>query len=232
MEPQVTQLQQRVDEPLIDAVKSAFSQAWMEQSKLDAGVLALEGMSGRKYRCFINNLIGELADARYLEVGSWAGSTLCSAINGNAVRATAIDNWSQFGGPKQRFLENVAQFKTPQAYVNFIEMDYREVDFASLGKFNVYLFDGPHEAQDQFDGVSLALPALEQRLVLIVDDWNWTQVRSGTLRALEQLRLDVLFAWEVRTTLDNTHPAIASERSDWHNGYFISVLEQTAGSGG
>src|SRR4051812_15784525 len=98
-------------------------------------------MSGRKYRTFINNLIGALPDARYLEIGVWMGSTLCSAIYMNKVRALAIDNWSQFGGPAARFFSNLATYKG-DASVSFLDTDFRAIDFSTVGKFNVYLFDG------------------------------------------------------------------------------------------
>src|SRR5437868_2345370 len=69
-----------------------------------SGIYAVEGMSGLKYRYFINRLVGSVPDARYLEIGSWAGSTLCAAIHGNTVTAVAVDDWSQFGGPKEHFI--------------------------------------------------------------------------------------------------------------------------------
>jgi len=68
----------------------------------------------------------------------------------------------------------LAKFKG-KSKVSFIERNFREVDFCHLGKFNVYLFDGPHSYKDQFDGVMLAEPALDEIFVLVVDDWNWEQ---------------------------------------------------------
>jgi hypothetical protein len=197
-----------------------------ERSQIDEQILNIDGMSGKKYRRFINNLIRSLDDPKYLEVGSWAGSTLCSAINRNRVRATAIDNWSQFGGPKDKFLENLNRFRTPKAYVNLIEDDFRRVDFSSIGEFTTYLFDGPHDFEDQYDGLKLALPCLEPRFVYIVDDWNWPQVRNGTIRAISDLGIKIDYSIEIRTTLDGTHAPIAGRNSDWHNGYFISVLSK------
>jgi hypothetical protein len=207
-------------------VRQAFLAALAEQSRIDPAVLHMNGMSGRKYRRFINNLVGALSDARYLEIGSWAGSTLCSAINRNNVRALAIDNWSEFGGPRDEFLDNVGRFRTPGAQVNLIESDFREVDYTQLGPFNLYLFDGPHAAEDQYDGLRLVLPALDREFVLVVDDWNWSAVRSGTFRAIAELRVELEYVVEIRSTLDDTHPEIAFADSDWHNGYFISVLRQ------
>ena len=48
---------------------------------------------------------------------------------------------------------------------------------ASLGTFNVYLFDGPHAYQDHYDGLVHAAPALTRQFILIIDDWNWEPVR-------------------------------------------------------
>ncbi|MDX2221191.1 MAG: class I SAM-dependent methyltransferase [Rhodospirillaceae bacterium] len=210
---------------LIGAVDRCLTAALLEPNIDSAkGFYAIDGMSGKKYRHFINALIRSLDDARYLEVGSWAGSTLCSAIHHNAVRAVAIDNWSEFGGPKDVFQAHLKLFATPAAKVTFIESDFRTVNYRDIGAFNVYLFDGPHEAKDQYDGLALALPALDNQFVFIVDDWNWERVRAGTTSAIKKCGLQVLYAAEIKTTADNTHPLFAGKHSDWHNGYFISVL--------
>jgi len=133
------------------------------------------------------------------------------------------------------FLKNVEKFITPEAYVTFVESDFRTVDFSKLpGPFNVYLFDGPHEAVDQYQGLALALPCLDQQFVFIVDDWNWEKVRDGTMAALAQCGLGVLYAAAIRTTDHGGSPdhilPITNWRAvrdfDWHNGYFIAVLNK------
>jgi hypothetical protein len=45
----------------------------------------------------------------------------------------------------------------------FIEDDFRKINYTDIGKFNVYLFDGPHDEEDQYDGIALAQPALDDR---------------------------------------------------------------------
>ena len=210
---------------LVAAVKAAMVGATRLESKLPPEVLAIEGMSGRKYRHFINNLIAALERPRYLEVGVWQGSTLCSALYGNWIQATAIDNWSQFGGPKDRALENIYRWAGVN-YVDVRDADFRMVDYAALGAHDVYLFDGPHEERDQYDGIVLAQPALAHEFVLIVDDWNWPQVRAGTFCALRDLGLTILYDVQIRTTQDDTHPAVWGAASDWHNGYCVAVLRR------
>jgi hypothetical protein len=222
----VTQIARTTESRLVGHLQNAFNAALASRSELDPAVLEMDGMSGKKYRMLINNLIRGLDHPRYLEIGSWVGSTLCSAINKNAVLATAIDNWSQFGGPKAQFAANLQRFKTPDAIVSFFEKDFRSVDYTQLGRFNVYMFDGPHSAADQFDGIAMAQPALDEDFILIIDDWNWTRTRQGTMQALYDLNLSIVYSFEIRTTLNGSHPAVASQFSDWHNGYFIAVVSK------
>lgn len=211
-------------------VKHVLTDAVRAEIDRSQGIYTIEGMSGARYRYFINTLIRSLVQPGYLEVGSWMGSTLCAAIHGNAVRALAIDNWSQFGGPKDAFLANVDRFRTPEATVGFLEGDFREVPFQDLATqlppFDIYLFDGPHEEVDQYDGLIRALPVLADVFIFICDDWNWAQVRAGTHRGILESGLELLYAAEIRTSLDNSHGEPRFKESDWHNGYFISVLRK------
>lgn len=208
------------------AMDAAFKNALIRRGKIPPPVQSMPGMSGQKYRYFINNLIEALPDARYLETGSWAGSTMCSAVFGNACVATAIDNWSEFEGPTGHFLRNMSAVVTKDIKFSMLTQDFRAVRYDAIGKFNVYLFDGPHEAKDQYDGLALAMPALDDEFVFIVDDWNWERVRQGTFAAIAAVGLEIVKKIEVRTTLNNANPSVWMEKSDWHNGYFISVLRK------
>lgn len=153
-------------------VDAAMSITLAGKFKVTDELLRMPGMSGTMYRKFINNLVQLVEEPRYLEVGSWAGSTLCSAIQGNKVRAFAIDNWSQFQGPQSLFFHHLSKFVSAETAVSFLNSDFRKAQYESIGKHNIYLFDGPHEYKDQYDGLLLAKSALDGELVLIVDDWN------------------------------------------------------------
>jgi hypothetical protein len=111
-----------------------------------------------------------------------------------------------------------------------MERDFRSVDYGSIGKFNIYLFDGPHEEADQYDGIVMAQPALTETFFLIIDDWNWRVVRLGTFRALTASRCQLECSIEIRTTLHESYPksypSIVGKQSDWHNGYFIAVIRK------
>jgi hypothetical protein len=90
--------------PLHQLVTKAFMRALANDSKLPQAIRDIVGMSGQTYRSFINNLVESCPDARYLEIGSWQGSTAAAALYGNAAKCVCIDNWSQFGGPKEGVL--------------------------------------------------------------------------------------------------------------------------------
>jgi hypothetical protein len=214
--------------PVNRMVTRAFARALTRDSKLPGAIRDIQGMSGQVYRSFINNLIEEHPDARYLEIGSWAGSTATAALYGNTAKCLCVDDWSQFGGPKEAFFSNIEKVRSETIDFAFIEGDFRGVDFGAIGAFNIYMFDGPHNEADQYDGIMLAQRALDKSHILIVDDWNWSQVRDGTFRALVDCRCTIESWIEVRTTLDNTHAKVAFRDSDWHNGYFIAVVEKPA----
>jgi hypothetical protein len=205
----------------------SFRRSMALEHKLHPLLCEMVGMSGRKYRYLINNLIEETKDPRYLEIGSWAGSTACAAIFRNQVAVTCIDNWAEFGGPKDVFLANIQACKNEQVNFNFIERDFRDVDYSRIGKYNVYMFDGPHGEQDQYDGVVIAQPALEAVYTLIVDDWNWSKVRTGTMRALADTSTTLICSIDIRSTQTNLEPRGAKrQHSAWHNGYLLAVCKK------
>jgi hypothetical protein len=220
----------RMGSPYFDSftilLHQAFDRALCLESEVSEKCLKLPGMSGKRYRMFINNLIRLVSKPRYLEIGPWAGSTACSAIDRNVVKVTCIDNWSQFGGPREWFLKNIGEFVTKDVDFSLIESDFRAVDVSKIGNFNVYLFDGPHEEQDQYDGLFMYEPALDDDFFFIIDDWNWRQVRDGTFRAIRETGFQIDYAIELRTTMDNEHGAVFGEAGDWHNGYFLSKLSR------
>lgn len=212
---------------------TSFKRCMALDHKLPPAVVRMQGMSGRKYRYFINNLVGETPKARYMEVGSWAGSTACAAMHGNKVDVLCIDNWSEFGGPKDLFLQNINSNKTEQVNFHLIENDFRQVDYTALGSFNIYLFDGPHLELDQYDGVVLPQAALDDIYTLIVDDWNFPTIRLGTMNALRDTRSKVLCSITIRTTQNDlypqlTHPGKHMQDSEWHDGYFFAVCQKPA----
>ena len=221
-------------------LRIAFFQSLAINTKIPDWIKFMSGMSGKKYRYFINNLISLIADPRYLEIGCWAGSTACSALYGNEVKALCIDNWSEFAdpktinpslnvkNPKKEFEINTKKVISEKIDFKFIESDFRKINYNEVGKFNIYFFDGPHEIKDHYDGVAIVQPSLDDIFILIIDDWNLEEVRKGTFNAFGDLGISVISKIDIKTTQNNTMPKLLhSHYSEWHNGYFIAVCEKS-----
>ena len=202
---------------LVRHVKNMLDKTDDEISKVVPEILTMEGMSGRKTRHFYNNMCS-MADARYLEIGTWKGSSLCSAMCNNEMTCVAVDNWSEFGGPREEFLANFNKFKGKNN-ATFIERNCWDIDTRTLGMFNIYMYDGNHTETSHYQALHHFLPCLDDEFIYLVDDWNWDSVRSGTLKSISDNNCEMVYRKEIFTP-SNDH------RNDWHNGICIFVLRK------
>jgi len=201
-------------------VETAFQNAENNISKITNDIVNLEGMSGTKTRHFYNNLLNT-EDARYLEIGTWKGSSVCSAMYGNKAKVICIDNWSEFGGPKSEFLENFEKFKGNND-ATFIESDCYEVDVSKLPKFNIYMYDGNHTNESHYKALIHYFSCLDDIFIFIVDDWNWSEVRGATMDSIKKLNLKVLYEKEITLPFDNS----VIPEPNWWNGIYVAILQK------
>jgi hypothetical protein len=184
----------------------------------------LDGMSGQSFRFTLNKFLSFQRNTFYLEIGTWKGSTLCSALYENYVTAWAIDNWAEFGGPTKVAMKNIAKVLTIRNSVSIINSDYKLLNFGKILENNsvdCYLFDGPHSENDHYLGAKLISNLFFDSLVFIVDDWNWPQVRTGTLKGLEEAQCKVVATIEIKTNSTKLF-----KFSRWHNGYCFFIIEK------
>lgn len=203
-----------------DLVDAAIDAAGRHLSRLPPAVLALNGMSSPKVRHLLNNLCRR-PGTRYLEVGVWAGSTLISALSGNAetvVAADAIDNFSQFGGPREVFEANCREHLEAGRFKLHVD-GFREVTPELQPPVNVYFYDGDHSAVDQRDGLLHFWPCLADEFVFVVDDWNWETAKSGTYEGIAKSGGCVVRYWELPA-------AFNGDREQWWNGLFVAVIRK------
>ena len=220
-----TTLEKDLSIKYINHIKTSFENAEKEQSKINEDILNLEGMTGKFTRHFYNNICS-LDDCRYLEIGTWKGSSTCSAIYENECKITCIDNWSQFSGTKEELLSNINKFKNKNE-VTFIENDSFKVDSRELGKFNVYLYDGDHSEESHYKGIVNFFDCLEDTSIVIVDDWNWESVREGTKKALHDLPLKIVYEQEKILPPEHTNDMPNHKGKDsWWNGIYVCVIQK------
>ncbi len=180
----------------------------------------INGMSGQSFRLVLNRITAKKKN--YLEIGTWRGSTACSAIYKNNVNAWLIDNWSEFGGPATGALKNLSRTLGANSRLTIFSQDFRKVGYgvAINEPVDIYLFDGPHSQEDHMAGVQVINSLRFNSLIFIVDDWNWEDVRHGTLSGLQALNSKVVCKIEI---LSATNKRFHFSR--WHNGYCFFLIE-------
>lgn len=206
-------------------IEKAFEDAENNVSKITDEIIHMDGMTGTKTRHFYNNLMNYY-DARYLEIGTWKGSSVCSAMCNNQATVLCIDNWSEFGGPKKEFIRNFCKFRGNNNAM-FIEDDCFDIDVSVLPKFNIFMYDGNHSVDSHFKALVHYYDCLDDVFIFIVDDWNCPEVREGTMESIKALNFNVLYEKEIRLTFDNTHTPMDIARNSWWNGIYVCVLQKS-----
>lgn len=211
-------------ETLKTLVETAFQNAENNISKITDDIINMEGMTGTKTRHFYNSLLSA-DDARYLEIGTWKGSSVCSAMCNNKATVVCIDNWSYGGTPKNDFVVNFEKFKGENNAI-FIEMDCFKVDVSTLPKFNIYMYDGDHSFESHYNALVHYYDCLDEVFIFIVDDWNTQHIRDGTFSSIQKLKLKVLYEKEIRLTWDNSHTPVSEGSKTWWNGIYVAILQK------
>ncbi len=227
----------------IGMVNRAIRNANKHESKLTAFHQQVEGMSSVKGRHLLNNLGAVVATGhrtRYLEVGSWRGSTLCATTFGNDIDALAIDNFSQFADmsfgndkrhPRDAATQNLQLsrlFSKPAFDAALIDGDCFKVDPTQLGLFDLYLYDGEHTYDAHYRAFTHFAPALQDTFITVVDDYK-PLPEDGTHQATEAAFRDL--GWKVKQDwflfdeCDGTD--MGRQRDGWWNGLRVSVVSKS-----
>jgi hypothetical protein len=201
----------------------SFEDAENNISKIDDYIINMLGMSGIKTRHFYNN-IANFDDCRYLEIGSYKGSTACAALCNNKMKYfVCIDDWSEFGNNKDEFIHNFNNYKgNNNAY--YIENDCFKLDKTIFKeKINVYMYDAHHSTESHYNALQYYYDVLDDIFIFIVDDWNWQNIRKATLKAIKDLNLKIVHKIEIRLDKDNV---CNEDMTEFYNGLFAVVLQK------
>lgn len=207
----------------IKHIENSISKAILGISKLDEKTLSISGWTSNRIKHLLNNIM-ELPDINYLEIGTFQGATFTSALyNNNLKSAYAIDNWSEFKTPdnlaRKAFLENTKDLK-----FTYFENDCWKLDLSQIkNKINVYLYDGAHTYEDQYNALKYYYDILDDEFIFIVDDFdpapNWEQVERGTRDSIRDLNLKILYENHLKSNSKN-------DANTWWGGYFVSILKK------
>ena len=212
-------------EMAIAHVKNAFQRADNQESKLKPDLLGIEGMCGEKTRHLLNNLC-DFDECKYIEIHTLAAASLCSAMYGNKLSATAFENWSRFGGPTEPFYEDIKAC-TGAAPPTIVQKAFSGVDINTLQTCNVFYYGNYHRNQSEYQAIKYFAPLFEPYTLLVIEDWNRNKVREGVRNALSELGLKLVYDSEVILPPEGVHgmPRHKGAKT-WWNGIFLALVEK------
>jgi hypothetical protein len=189
----------QVTEAISNAKKGKSLFADFDYSKFNGWV-----GSSKMSRDMFSNLCN-LDGASYLECGLYGGSTFIGSIFKNPLKACyGIDSWALgFNGEdgktvEENFKKNLAMVVKQSTKPNIFKADCFKFDLAQIkDKIDIYFYDAGHTADEQKKGIVYYYPTLADRFILVVDDWNWSCVREGTMEAIKEMELSILFQHEL-----------------------------------
>jgi hypothetical protein len=202
-------------------IETSFKNAENNISKITEDIINVDCMCGTKTKHFYNNLLN-MKDARYLEIGTWKGGSVCAAMYKNEAKIVCIDNWSEFGGPKFEFLTNFEKFKGKND-ATFIETSCYEMNVSKLPKFNIYMYDGKQTEENVYKALIYYYNCLDNVFIFVIGDWNSKFIREETRSAIKNLNLEILYEKEIIN-----EPYRPFYLNDWWNGIFVTILQKNS----
>jgi hypothetical protein len=171
-----------------------------------APVMGMARMSTFAVAALINHAVAALPEGHaYVNVGVWHGFTLLAGMAGQPQqRCVGIDDFSQFGGPRQGFLERFNARRGPAH--SFHDGDYRDYfRRVHMGAIGFYLYDGAHSYDHQIEGLRAAEQFFAPECYVLIDDVNWAAPRRAALDfiASSSRRYEMVLD---RSTAHNKHP--------------------------
>lgn len=171
-----------------------------------APLLSVRKMSTFAIAAIINRIVTEMSPAyAFVNVGVWNGYTLLAGMLGNEDKTcVGVDNFSEFGGPRDAFLGNFEKLRSRKHA--FHEMDYGAY-FASVhsGTMGFYIYDAAHDYENQLKGLQAAEPFFSEDCFVLVDDTNWDEPHQATLEFMEESSNTYELLLDVKTSR-NCHP--------------------------
>lgn len=126
-------------------------------------------------RHLYNNLLKYVYDPRYLELGTYNGSSTFSAMYNNTAKILSIENWSVIQG-KQDFITNFNNYKG-QNDATYIDTDYINNVPQITSKYNIYSYNGDYSKDNNYKALTLYYNYLDDIFIYIKNDCDKEYVR-------------------------------------------------------
>lgn len=167
-------------------------------------------------------------DECYLEVGTYNGKSLIAAMLKNTLHETyACDNFSQFNDTSSQeiLFDNLARYGLKDK-VTFFNDDFKKIlDGRFIKKpIGLYLYDGAHNLESQYQGIKIAEPLLSNSALIIVDDWRYADdshsfAKEGTMKAIAESRHRYELLYELPARFNG-------DQAMWWNGVGVIAFQR------
>ncbi len=202
----------------------SVAKAILGQGKLPESILQLEGMSSWSNRFLLNNLCS--IPGRYLEIGSWRGSTFISALYENKlIHGTSIDNHQEFVDHNEfrtdetMLRKNCEENLTHEEKYTLITADCWSKPLPPGDLYDIYLYDGFHSYEDQYKAITEYYDNLQPIFYYVCDDYSLRDVEKATQQAFKDMEIEVI----------TEHKMYGSQDIDkcmttgFWNGYYVAL---------
>lgn len=195
-----------------EQIELAIQAALRRESKLTDAAMMPGGFTSPEIR-HLMNLLGAMSN-NYLELGILRGAlSVATAFKNDHLDITLCDNWSEFNESDGRidFFRNHEKF-IPTATV--LEKDCFTIKRNEVpNSVDLYLYDAGHGLEEQQKAITYFKDFMADQFIFCVDDFNWPQVKQGTINGLQESGLNVLSHWELTG-------------AEWWNGYAVYLLKK------
>jgi hypothetical protein len=191
---------------------------FLKSVEVDPQLAEIEGFSTMTFRVFLNRLCNSLIGVKYLEIGTWKGSTLFAASANNIGTFVGVDNFSEFEGREQ------ARQNLRDKNCVLIEGSWEEESIQKLllgfSPFQIFFYDSHHSFDSQFSAIVKGQILWADQVIVLIDDWNWDSVELGTREGIKAIAEDWKVEYEkIFKTSRNGNPI-------WWNGLGIFVFSR------
>ena len=180
-----------------------------EDLELKKSLIQIDRMSTYAIGHVINKICKNLnEDNLYLNVGVWKGFSLIAGMINTKCDVIGIDNFSQFGGRKDLFLNKFNEYKKNNHF--FYDLDYEEFfkRFEKKSRFiDFYFYDGEHSYKNQLKNLEIAKQFLKKGSLILIDDINFQEVYNGTMDFISKSNSNFSVIRSIKTKNNHCHPS-------------------------
>jgi len=217
-------------------------------SSLPEEALYINGMSSNKTRHLINNLASKAHKYLEIGTWR-GSTLLAARLNTPLQIAVGVDDFSQFTLPHPKYgIWLYCNHGTPEEFkpfwqtqmhpsdelkrnleyfkvsgVQMVEGDAFNVDMINtldaLGPYDLFFNDGDHKYISQKQTIIDYARLLTDEAIVVVDDWNATEVRDGTMAGIAEAKLKVIHQVDLFSKGN-------CDLSSWWNGVGIFLINK------